>query len=153
MRKCGGCFFFSNGAACGRISGYLTEADATGCPLYVSREGMSLCDSCGQPILGLRIFDQGKILCENCSNLYHTCRTCAHGNECPFETDPSPLPKQIVQQTRQGNMVMQQTIPNPARIDITCKTQCKCYNEEFGCCKQTLGCCPQDNYSCSWRTE
>ena len=64
---------------------------------------------------------------------------CIKGGECEFETNPSPLPKQIPYTVRQGNMMIQTVIPNPERVKLFC-FPCGCFDEE------NLYCCKQDGY-------
>ena len=62
---------------------------------------------------------------------------------CSFENDPSPLPKIVQKQVRQGNMTAITQVRNPERIEITCKKDCPCYDPEFECLRQfgTCGKC------------
>lgn len=69
-----------------------------------------------------------------------TCAICANSLTCAFETDPSPLPKAIIQETRQGNMTMQMQVRNPERIKITCAQGCKCYSADGFCERESNTC-------------
>jgi hypothetical protein len=81
------------------------------------------------------------IMCEQCFLSTKTCAMCQERESCPFETDTScPLPKQVQQTIRQGNMTMQQIVKNPDRIRETCQFGCKCWSDEFGCLKQNSTC-------------
>ena len=97
------------------------------------------CNFCGQPA---KIVDGESMicLCHRCYSLLNTCNACINGAKCDFETNPSPLPKQVQQTVRQGNMTMQTVVRNPARTDITCKAGCPCFSEEFGCLKENGVC-------------
>ena len=77
-----------------------------------------------------------KYLCNQCSRIPKQCGLCTYGQTCPFETDPSPLPKVVLKTIQQGNMTAQMQIPNPSRIEVTCRTQCSCFSESQGCLKQ-----------------
>ena len=77
-----------------------------------------------------------KYLCGRCLKIPAQCGLCEKAQICPFETDSSPLPKVVMKTIQQGNMMLQTQIKNPERIEITCKTQCPCFSEEFGCLKE-----------------
>lgn len=77
-----------------------------------------------------------KFLCNQCAQIPAQCGLCEKSEICPFQTDPSPLPQIVVQTIQQGNMTTRRQIKNPDRIAITCKTQCPCFSEEFGCLKE-----------------
>ena len=103
------------------------------------------CNNCGNIILDGGILYKSKeenylIICSQCSSQRGTCATCVEANKCDFETNPSSLPKIIMKEIRQGNMIAQQQIRNPERIRQTCQNGCSCWNEEFGCLKSN-GCC------------
>ena len=83
------------------------------------------------------------VICPNCNKLLGTCRTCQNGNLCTFETDPSPLPKIVQKQIRQGNMTAVTQVMNPERVAITCQKGCPCYSPDFSCSKQNRGACQQ----------
>lgn len=76
------------------------------------------------------------LLCQKCNQLMSTCQLCDKAKGCDFETNPSPLPKTVQKQIRQGNMVMVTEIKNPARTEITCKKNCSCFDEENGCLRE-----------------
>lgn len=107
-------------------------------------ENSIFCEYCNKPLVTkLHVIPTksvNHVLCPECSSLINTCQFCKSGNKCDFETNPSNIPKIINQKTRQGNMVMTTQVRNPARVDITCKAGCKCYSEEYGCCKEFNNC-------------
>ena len=80
------------------------------------------------------------LICERCNSLRGNCILCISARTCPFETDPSPIPKTIQKQFRNGPMISVTEVKNPARIDITCKTSCPCFSEDFGCMKEYNTC-------------
>lgn len=100
------------------------------------------CEQCGQLMTAVGTYidhNSNKLLCAKCNDAYGTCPTCANGNACDFETNPSPLPKVVVQVVRQGPMTSQTQVKNPERIAITCATNCGCYNNGI-CCKEFRTC-------------
>lgn len=101
------------------------------------------CETCGRPT-ELQILcpdgDKWHILCPNCASQLNSCAFCKKANVCTFETDPSPLPKMIQKQIRQGPMIQIATIKNPEREKITCQNGCFCYSEEFGCMREFNWC-------------
>lgn len=110
------------------------------------------CECCGNeywgnPIISMSIDEKtgavsmiDAIICSMCNDNIWTCRTCAHIDECAFETDPSPLPKVVQKQIRQGNMTAVTQVMNPERIAITCEKNCHCWHD-FSCSKQNHGTC------------
>ena len=100
------------------------------------------------PIIDL-IDGEAYVFCEQCATAVLGCAGCENAKECAFETDPSPLPKLVQQQVRQGNSVFSTTIRNPARMDITC-VKCGCYEHptdpsKLGQCLREQGWCIKYN--------
>ena len=81
-----------------------------------------------------------RTVCLQCFQLLGTCHFCKHGQECSFETDPSPLPKMVQKQIRQGNATLVTTVRNPERIEQTCKKNCPCFDSENECLRQFNTC-------------
>lgn len=98
------------------------------------------CDYCGNPASSIINEDNLKCMCAQCFSMTKTCAMCVEGGKCAFETDPSPLPKQVQKTIRQGNMVLQTVVKNPDRIRETCQFGCICFHEEFGCLKENGTC-------------
>lgn len=113
-----------------------------GCPMFTS--DIYTCEICGQLTkhLVIDVTDENHIhfLCQSCQEQSGTCATCKHGGECLFQTSPSPIPKIIKKEIRQGNMIAVTDIPNPERIRETCAKGCPCFDPEFGCFKQNNTC-------------
>ena len=84
--------------------------------------------------------DNWHILCPQCASLLNTCNFCKQAQQCLFETDPSPLPKMIKKQFRQGNMITVTEIINPERVRQTCEKGCACFDANFGCMRQFYYC-------------
>ena len=109
------------------------------------------CELCGgqipknQSIISVVQGKPNRLVCERCSQLYGTCHLCKNSAFCSFETDPSPLPKVIQKQVRQGNMTAITQVRNPERVEITCKKNCPCYDAEFECLRQFGTCGKCDN--------
>ena len=102
------------------------------------------CEYCGrenpQYILTRYAEDRIVLTCPNCAQFFNTCRLCSHAQFCEFETNPSPLPKQVQQTIRQGNMIAQTVVRNPDRIKAFC-FECPCWNTENQCCGREFGTC------------
>lgn len=124
---------------CGRTGGRcIGEEYCT----YPADSKIETCDICGNKLLKEEaVYEDGKIICRGCSNRSSSCYRCVHGAECSFQTDPSPLPLQIQQTIRQGNVIMQTLVKNPERIRQTCQNGCPCWSEEFECCKENYQTC------------
>lgn len=97
------------------------------------------CETCGRPIEQQFLCPDGDswhILCGNCASQLNTCAFCKKVDVCTFETDPSPLPKMVQKQIRQGPMISVTTEMNPERIRQTCEKGCDCFDANFGCMRQ-----------------
>ena len=120
------------------------ETAAPVCPYWVDE--LNTCGVCGQIIAGqaLRIFESAdgtfKLLCDRCKNASGTCLACVKNADCDFETNPSPIPKAVEKRFQQGPMIRVEQVPNPERIDSTCRINCECFSEEFGCLRQNGTC-------------
>lgn len=142
-----------NPQQCPLINYQYTEDRNTVCPYWVAE--LVTCAICGNVIpkknYTLTQFKDGswKPTCDNCLNKSGTCATCSKSSTCDFETNPSPLPKVIQKQIRQGNQILVTTVRNPSRIEITCKKNCDCWDEENQQCSKEYSCCSKyiDNLS------
>ena len=119
------------------------------CPYWAPE--VPTCDICGnvdpQCIFSQSSDGSWKRICTKCSQLSGTCGSCSFGTTCDFETNPSPLPKVVQKQVRQGNQIAVVTVMNEERIRETCQKNCKCWSENFGCGRQN-NCCAkfEDNF-------
>ena len=114
------------------------------------------CNYCGQQ--PARIINlNGTGACDRCAQYFNTCQLCLNSMNCEFETNPDPMPKQIQQTIRQGNMVAQTVVRNQERENKFC-THCPCWNTIDACCNRQSGTCgrydefipsvmPDDNFS------
>ena len=104
------------------------------------------CAICGQEMLKENSFiefknaDHIRIICGKCNSMMGTCALCVKSQTCVFDTDPSPLPKLIQKQVRQGPMISVTQEINPERVAITCAKGCDCYDSECGCMRQYNTC-------------
>ena len=104
------------------------------------------CAICGQEMLKETSFidfkngEHLRIICQKCNEMLHTCALCKNGQDCAFNNDPSPIPKQIQKQYRNGPMISVVQEINPERVAITCAKGCSCYNPENGCLRQYNTC-------------
>lgn len=140
QRTCKECAYFDD-MRC-KISGQPAISHNIACASFSSKRYE--CDICHRQIHHTEvIYDSksNKIVCSDCCNRLSTCDNCHNGNICLFETDPSPLPKQVQKQYRQGNMIGQTIIKNPDRILITCKKGCPCWDAETESCNKQLRYC------------
>lgn len=121
-----------------------------GCPYYTTE--LNSCDICGN------LIPKGGYLEEDSNGNFHLlCNDCATGNDCNIcsnsycalqqdQTCPEPL--YVMQQQRQGNMVIQNQVINPKRIELTCKKGCYCFHNET--CFKMAG-CGCSNLKIEWR--
>ena len=96
------------------------------------------CDYCGNPASTV-VDSEGNCSCVACYQKFYTCAMCENGHSCPFETDPSPIPKVVMRQVRQGNMVMQTQVKNPERVKMFC-FPCPCFDQD------DLFCCAEEHW-------
>lgn len=140
QRTCKECAYFDD-MRC-KISGQPAISHNVACASFSSQRYE--CDVCHRQIHHTEvIYDSksNKIVCSDCCNRLSTCDNCHNGNICLFETDPSPLPKQIQKQIRQGNMFGQTIIKNPDRVRETCQKGCPCWDTETESCNKQLRYC------------
>ena len=97
------------------------------------------CNYCGQEHVAI-VNEDGTGMCIKCLEIAGTCNLCESGSLCDFETNPSPLPKQVQKTIRHENMIIQTVINNPDRIRECCQAGCPCFDPEFFCLKQ-IGTC------------
>lgn len=125
------------------------DLDGPSCQNRIPIESIYQCDVCKResPFSSSTVIyylkdNSFRLICANCSPHLNTCRTCASGGVCDFETSDCNLPKQVIRRvtSQNGSSVMQTTIKNPERIAETCKKHCPCWSDEDGCLKQN-GCC------------
>ena len=140
QRTCKECAYFDD-MRC-KISGQPAISHNIACASFSSQRYE--CDVCHRQIHHTEvIYDSksNKIVCSDCCNRLSTCDNCHNGNICLFETDPSPLPKQVQKQIRQGNMIGQTIIKNPDRVRETCQKGCPCWDTETESCNKQLRYC------------
>lgn len=125
-----------------QLSGLEVSPTADSCSKHHS--GVYICGICKKrtiyPVYNYKKDETYQILCSDCASKLSTCHTCTQRATCPFETDSSSLPKVVQKRIQQGPMTQIIQIRNPDRVEITCKTKCSCFSEEFGCMKE-IGLC------------
>ena len=153
-KTCGECALKTiKGGMCPIFNADMT--DQLGCPYFTGE--LNVCDVCGRAIIGKIILEEKdgtwKKMCPAC-DAAPLCKHCVH-SYCAFEKDTHcPEPPTIIRQTRQGNMIVQQQVINPKRIEATCRQGCLCFNEEglndglF--CMKMLG-CGCNKHEMNWR--
>ena len=119
------------------------------CPYHTTE--LPKCDICGQidpnSVLTQKSDRTWIRICKKCESLSGTCGGCSKSSTCDFETNPSPIPKAVEKRFQQGNQIMITQIKNPLRIDATCRINCPCFSEEFGCCREYNTCSNFDGAS------
>lgn len=127
-----------------------------GCPYFAVQ--LDICEMCGAPIIGGSILDKDEnevwhIMCKKCAAA-PKCATCVN-RYCAFENDTScKEPPMIMVQKQQGNILIQQQVMNPKRVEATCRQGCPCFDEEGlddgSFCTRQFGCGCQ-KYHTNWR--
>lgn len=140
IKKCKSCGFLDLAQNICQLFRIIMNPEEDYCSKHQERSEIKFCEACGNPIVGKSILipdgDTYHELCFSCDAALYTCAFCKNNKGCDFETNPSPLPKQVQRQFRQGNMITVTTVMNPERIEITCKKNCSCFSPDFGCMKQ-----------------
>ena len=112
------------------------------CPDF--RKYLNICDCCGEEHIQSFLYSWDNKnyinLCGGCFQAASTCAVCINGATCAFEQNPSPIPKQIMKNIRQGNMMIQTAVKNPERIEKFC-TNCHCFNVEENVCNKEFNHC------------
>ena len=140
VTKCGQCALRTqDGGHCG-ITGMAIDPAVDYCSKGVISPHQ--CELCGRFIIGSSFLEEVNGIwhefCGGCQQKMGTCHMCDHARQCRFEQDPSPIPKMVQKQIRQGNMVAMTTVPNPERIAALC-VGCHCYDKESWCWRQAEG--------------
>ena len=143
MLNCATCGFKAPDSEHCRIFGHPINPQIDYCSQYNANPNE--CSVCGNPIVKHEILleEDSKmlILCQSCIGTIGTCKTCHLGTVCAFEQDSSPTPQYVEKLVRRGNMTSVVRVPNIARIDITCKKGCSCFDLENGCIRQSNNFC------------
>ena len=129
-RNCGNCALKAIKAGMCPIFNRKTK-DEDSCPYFTTK--VSTCESCGQLLTNNEFLIESNnifhTVCQNCATS-NKCGLCANSNQCAFQTDRScSEPPMIMEQRRQGNMIVQQQVINMKRVQITCTT-CPCFRSE-----------------------
>jgi hypothetical protein len=131
-----------NPQQCPLIGFQYTEDCNAVCPYWVAE--VPTCGICGQvdpqAILTQKSDTSWIRLCRNCAGKSGTCGGCSKSTTCDFETNPSPIPKAVEKRFQQGNQIMITQIKNPDRIAISCRINCECFSEKFGCLRENGTC-------------
>ena len=144
MKSCSTCGFAAlNLPECPVIHSPIDPSANQSCPYWTAE--INYCAICRNPILKHPIFFNSidgslKAVCKGCKEHFGSCGVCSKSTACDFETNPSTIPKAVMKSFQQGNMITQTQIKNPARIDLTCRINCECFSEEFGCLRENGTC-------------
>lgn len=139
IKICENCTFYRQNIC--TLNGYQRNKNDY-CPNF--KKYLNICDCCGNEHLQSFLYSWNNenyiILCSTCFQAASTCELCVNESTCAFEQDPSPIPKQIIKNIRQGNMMMRTSVKNPERVDKFC-TNCHCFNVEENTCNKEFNYC------------
>ncbi len=137
IQHCKTCAFLTpkgNDKFCG-LGRYKVEPEADYCSHHQAT--VTVCEICGSALISPGIIDlvdgTPHTICPQCLNLLGTCNLCDHAKVCVFESSPSILPKTVHKTIQHGPMQATVEVMNPDRIQETCKKDCTCWNDEWGC--------------------
>lgn len=142
IKYCRTCAWLDSESHGCKLKRILVDPDKDFCSKHAT--SINTCDYCGGPV-NVPIVDMDEngniyLSCERCLHKSGTCAVCVSSQDCAFITDPSPIPKILRKQIKQGNIYLETDVMNPERIEITCKVNCPCWSADFGCGKQ-IGTC------------
>lgn len=139
IKTCGNCALYRQNIC---ILNNRSRHKEDSCPEF--KKYLNVCDCCGKEHTQSFLYSWDNknyvILCGHCFQATSTCDLCVNGSTCAFEQDPSPIPKQIMKNIRQGNMMIQTAVKNPERVDKFC-TICHCFNVEENVCNKEFNHC------------
>lgn len=151
-RVCRRCILLEKSNDTCKILKQKVDPSADTCPRYA--EHVYTCELCNSQTLEPQyIFEQPDtwhVLCGNCAEQLSSCHFCQGRQHCEFETNPDPMPKQVMRQVRTQMGIAQATVKNPDRIEKFCKT-CRCYAEEE--CRKESGYCGNLDFIWKGKTE
>lgn len=110
------------------------------CSHHKGYESLGTCHVCGNEMTTMdAVYDvyTDRYLHKECA--IQTCKTCRNSHTCEFQTNPDPLPKQVMTRRREGSFTIEQSEKNPARIEKFCFS-CECFDPDFGCFKENDYC-------------
>lgn len=150
-KTCGQCALY-NAQQGGCVRTQTLQKPEDYCSSFIKE--IPVCQVCGQPFIPPVNYiiedEKTMIVCGSCLSGLGTCRTCANGNYCDFQQNPIQIPPMVQQTRQQGNMVVSQTVMNPARIAETCEKNCPCWDPiDKACNRQDCGTCG-DGYKPSY---
>ena len=144
-KYCRSCSFFDGSQNACLYLNIRVDPNSYFCANHDERIDCGTCVICGKPMTNMNcvrdVLPDGdyRLIHYACAKKLNTCSTCVHGQICEFNTNPDPMPKVVVETVRQGNMVIQQQVRNPSRVEKFCAA-CPCFNHDFGCFKEN-NCC------------
>ncbi len=141
-KTCGQCAYWQYMGGTCPIFRRPVNSEEQACLSFVKQ--FQICQVCEKPtpdyFIDITEEEKPHIICLNCDKHWQMCPTCVNGNQCEFQTNPSPIPKTIRKQIQNGNMTMVTEVPNPERIRKLCQELCPCFDPENGCLKQKNSC-------------
>lgn len=144
LKQCSNCGFRTLNPQQCPVIGYDYADPASSCPHHVYElVHCSFCDAIiPKPHYTLihSVDNSWKPICDNCFKLSGHCGGCSKSTTCDFETNPSTIPKAVQKTFQQGPQTITTMVKNPTRIDITCRVNCQCFSEEFGCLRENNTC-------------
>ena len=137
-KRCESCGLLARETGQCRITGRNVDPAKDYCSSH--NPNPAICESCGSLIINSYFTRDAQgnwhELCGNCVSNLNRCKFCEFKG-CVFDSDTTcELPKVVVQQIRQGNMIQTMQVKNPDRVRETCAVRCNCYDKEIGCRKE-----------------
>jgi hypothetical protein len=142
QRFCGDCAYLRLGGGICVLENEQIPATEIACRKF--RKNIDPCDLCGRysktPLIRDITDEPILSVCDECLSKYNTCITCKETTHCEFDTNPSPTPKFVRREIRNGNMITVTQIRNPDRIRELCQGKCSCFDEKVGCLRENKSC-------------
>lgn len=155
FHHCGPCLYRSADTKICSVLKKVVNDDDMACQRYADSSYLNTCELCGRQVIrGSEVIfieaDRPHFTCANCAETAGTCHSCINIKDCRFDSDPSPIPKVVQRQIRQGNVVQIASIQNPERIKITCQKGCECWDPIDSTCRKQEAEKTCKNYKIIW---
>lgn len=114
-----------------------------------SANNFPICTFCQEQegLVLIKLNDSWHYICQNHFSILYTCQTCEYNPICNFRND-STEQQYVIQQVRQGNMILQQQVKNPNMVSRHCST-CHCsFGNEYDCFKES---CANESGCPNWQ--
>lgn len=141
IKHCNTCALRTSNETCG-LGRYKVTPEADYCSHH--QDNPVACEICHVILITPGIIDlqndSPHLICGECLQKMKTCALCDFNKVCSFDSSTSGTPKTVKKVIQKGPMQAVVEVKNPDRIQETCKKDCSCWNEEYGCLRENGSC-------------